>query len=325
VIPFEWLGQAQKRIAPHIFETPLTFDAKRGLFIKWENHQITGSFKARGALNKVLSLEEWERGAGLVAASAGNHGQGVALAGNLIGAQVEVFVPAHAVPSKVEAMRQLGAQVRMVDGGYAQAEGAGRQYALEQGKIFISPYNDGQVIAGQGTMALEVLRQLRPSAGADGADIANWIVPIGGGGLISSCGAVLARGERQPRLIGVQAAASAFAFSLYHRHTQEGVEDNPTLADGLSGAVEEGSVTLPMIEKYVDDLVLVSEVEIGRAIAFSWQAYREKIEGSAAVVLAAVLEGKINERPSVVIISGGNIEPEVHEKIVRQYAGEQWN
>jgi threonine dehydratase len=324
VIPQEWFGQAQQRIAPHIFETPLTHDAKRGLFIKWENHQTTGSFKVRGALNKALSLEDWERGKGLVTASAGNHGQGVALAGKLVGAPVDVFVPAHAVPSKVDAMRQLGAHVRFVGGGYAMAEGEGRQYAREQGKIFISPYNDGQVIAGQGTIALEVLRQLPLAAGAAGETIANWIVPVGGGGLISSCGVVLAQGESRARLIGVQAAASAFAFSLFHRHTQEGVEDNPTLADGLSGAVEEGSVTVPMLEKYVDDLVLVSEAEIARAIAFAWNAYHEKIEGSAAVVLAAVLEGKVSDRPSVVIISGGNIEPGVHENIVRQYGGETW-
>lgn len=325
MIPIEWFGQAQKRIAPYILETPITYDAKRGLCIKWENHQKTGSFKARGALNKVLSLEDWEKGAGLVAASAGNHGQGVALAGKLIGAQVEVFVPAHAVPSKVESIRQRDGQVRFVDGGYAEAEGAGRQYALAHGKIFISPYNDGQVIAGQGTMALEVLMQLPAFAGAGGEEMANWIVPTGGGGLISSCGIVLARDKRRPRLIGVQAEASAFAYSLYHHHTQEGVQDKPTLADGLSGAVEQGSVTVPMIAKYVDDLVLVSEVEIERAIAFSWTVYGERIEGSGAVALAAVLEGKIKERPSVVIVSGGNIEQEVHEKILRKYAGEQWS
>jgi threonine dehydratase len=121
VIPSEWFELANSRISPHVVRTPLTYDAQRDLFLKWENHQVTGSFKARGALNKVLALEDWERVAGLVAASAGNHGQGVALAGRLTGAQVEVFVPVGAVPEKVEAIRRLGGDVHFVDGGYGQA------------------------------------------------------------------------------------------------------------------------------------------------------------------------------------------------------------
>ncbi len=130
----------------------------------------------------------------------------------------------------------------------------------------------------------------------------NWIVPTGGGGLISALGIILNRITPRPRLIGVQAAASPFTYSLFHNHTQAGVQDLPTLADGLSGAVEEGSVTIPMIEEYVDDFLVVSEEEIARAMAFAWAVYHEKIEGSAAVGLAAVLAGKIKERPSVVII-----------------------
>jgi threonine dehydratase len=318
VIPYEWFEEAEARIAPHIQKTPLTRDVERGLVIKWENHQVTGSFKPRGALNKVLSLADWERDKGLVAASAGNHGQGVALAGRLTGAQVEVFVSEHAIPAKVEAMRNLGAKISLVEGGYAQAESAGRQYALAQHKIFISPYNDGQVIAGQGTIGLEVIRELNEP-------VENWIVPTGGGGLISALGTILHRRTPRPRLIGVQAAASPFTYNLYHNHTQSGLQDLPTLADGLSGAVEEGSVTIPMIEEYVDDFLVVSEDEIARAMAFAWDVYHEKIEGSAAVGLAAFFAGKIIGRPSVVIISGGNVQPEVHENIVKRFAGMRWN
>jgi threonine dehydratase len=129
MIPYEWLEQADSRISPYIQRTPLTFDAARNIFIKWENHQVTGSFKARGAFNKVLLLEDWEREVGLVAASAGNHGQGLALAGREVGARVEVFVSEHAVPAKVEAMRALGAVIHAVPGGYPQAEAAGKDYA----------------------------------------------------------------------------------------------------------------------------------------------------------------------------------------------------
>ena len=332
MIPYEWIEQAEDRIGPHIRKTPLTPDPRRGLYLKWENHQVTGSFKPRGALNKVLSLADWERRAGLVAASAGNHGQGVALAARLTGAPVEVFVSEHAVPAKVQAMRELGAQIHSVPGGYAEAEAAGRRYAEQQRRVFISPYNDGQVIAGQGTLGLEILRVLdsatsptQPASQIPRGEMACWVVPAGGGGLISAIGTLFTRMEKCPKLIGVQAAASPFTDSLFHRHTQEGVQDLPTLADGLSGAIESGSVTIPMLERYVDDFLTVSEEQIERAIAFAWYVYHEKIEGSAAVALAAVLDGRIKERPAVILLTGGNIQPEVHDAIIRRYAGEQWD
>jgi threonine dehydratase len=154
---------------------------------------------------------------------------------------------------------------------------------------------------------------------------AHWIVPTGGGGLISALGAILNKLKPRPKLIGVQAAASPFTHSLYHRHTQAGIQDLPTLADGLSGAVENGSVTIPMIEEFADDFLLVSEEEIARSIAFAWYVYHEKIEGSGAVGLAAVLAGKVKERPSVVVITGGNIESDVHENIIARFAGEKWD
>jgi threonine dehydratase len=333
LIPYDWFEQAEMRIATHIQKTPLTQDVKRGMHLKWENHQITGSFKPRGAFNKVLSLEEWERSAGLVAASAGNHGQGVALAARTTGTSVELFIPEHAVPAKVEAMRELGAQIFLIEGGFAQAETAGRTYAQAHHKVFISPYNDGQVIAGQGTIGLEIIRELAntetPSSfrqqNEESKDPLCWIVPTGGGGLISALGALLKNQKARPRLIAVQAAASPFTYNLFQRHTQDGVQDLPTLADGLSGAVEDNSVTIPMIEEFVDDFILVSEEEIERAIAFAWFVHHEKIEGSAAAGLAAAITGKVRERPLVAVITGGNIQPEVHKKIISKYAGETWD
>lgn len=319
MIPYEWLEQARQRIAPHIQTTPLTFDARRQVYLKWDNHQITGSFKVRGALNKILALQEWERAAGLVTASAGNHGQGVALAGRLAGAAVEVFVSSHAVLAKVQAMQRLGARIHTVEGGYAEAEEAARRYAAEERKTYVSPYNDGQVIAGQGTLGLEILREIDASAARV------WIVPTGGGGLISAQGVLLARCSSHPRLVAVQAEASPFTYHLFHHGTQQGVHDLPTLADGLSGAIEVDSVTLPLMRRYVDDFVLVSEAEIEQAIAFAWYVYHEKIEGSAAAALAALLSGKIAERPALVIISGGNIQPEVHAHIAARYARQKWD
>ncbi|MGE5123557.1 MAG: threonine ammonia-lyase, partial [Acidobacteriaceae bacterium] len=146
MIPYEWLEQAGERITPHIQRTPLTFDPRHELFLKFENHQVTGSFKARGALNKILALQDWELERGLVTASAGNHGQGVALAAGIRHAHVTVFVSEHASMNKIQAMRALGAEIHLVPGGYAEAESAGIAHAKGSGATWISPYNDGLVI-----------------------------------------------------------------------------------------------------------------------------------------------------------------------------------
>jgi threonine dehydratase len=316
MIPYVWIDEAQERIAPHIHNTPLSYDKSLDLYIKWENHQVTRSFKARGALNKVLSLQPWERDRGLVAASAGNHGQGVALAGKLVTAPVTIFVSEHAIPAKIEAMRALGATTKLIPGGYGEAEQAGLEYAASHDVTWVSPYNDAQVIAGQATLGMETLGQLAPLAHS------TWIVPAGGGGLISGIGAAIKtdspvssrHGERL--LIGVQSEASAFLHAIYHSGTQEGIVETPSLADGLAGPVEPDSVTIPLVRSYVDDFVLVSEEQIESAVRFAWNQYNERIEGAAAVALAAAISGKIPSRPAVIVISGGNIQPETHDQIL---------
>ena len=277
MIPLEWLRAAEKRLDGQTHRTPLTYDAGRGLYIKWENRQKTGSFKARGAINKALTLENWEREMGLVTASAGNHGQGVALAGKLVGASVKVFASKDAPLVKINAMRALGADVELVEGGYHDAEKAGLAYVKRNDAIWLSPYNDGHVVAGQGTVASEILHE-RPETAE-----ATWLVPVSGGGLLAGIGAVLRNQANPARVIGVQVAASAFMHSLFYNGNQDNVEDLPTLADGLAGAVEAGSITIPLIKKYVDEIILVSEEEVAQAVAFAWTEYGEKIEGSGAV------------------------------------------
>lgn len=317
MIPYSWLEQAADRIAPHIQKTPLIYDAEQQIYLKLENQQVTGSFKARGAINKVLTLQDWERQNGLITASAGNHGQGVALAGKLVGAEVIIFASEHAVQPKVEAMRALGAEVRLVSGGYGEAEEAGLAYAASSGSTWISPYNDGQVIAGQGTVGLEVLEQLA------GLPDSAWVVPVGGGGLISGIGAAIKTDTIEKssgrKLIAAQSEASAFMHAIFTRGTQDEAVDLPSLADGLAGPVEANSITIPMVRRFVDEFILVSEEEIGEAIAYAWKQYEQKIEGSAAAALAAVLSGKVATRPAIVIISGGNIQAEVHAEIIARY------
>jgi threonine dehydratase len=312
MIPRTWLTEAAQRISPYIQRTPLTWDAENDIYLKWENHQVTGSFKLRGALNKVLTLQPWERDQGIVTASAGNHGQGVAYASRLVGAPVLIFASEHAVPAKVDAMRCLGAEVRLVPGGYAEAEAAGLAYTQTHPATWISPYNDGQVIAGQGTLGLETLEQL------SGSQPYTWFVPIGGGGLISGIAAALENLSPRPKLIGVQSTASAFFHAIFHQGSQAGVSELPSLADGLSGPVERGSVTIPIVQHSLDDLILVSEEQIAAAIRFAWHRYQECIEGSAAVTLAAVLAGKIRTKASLCIFSGGNIQPELHRTLCQQ-------
>ena len=327
MIPSEWIDQADERIAPHIVRTPLTYDAARNLFVKWENRQKTGSFKARGALNKILALENWEREAGIVTASAGNHGQGVALAGQLTGARVTCFVSEHAVPVKVDAIRALGAEIVVMAGGYPEAEAAGRKFAFENQKTWVSPYNDGQVIAGQGTIALEVVDQIANLIEGSQIDTLRfsdltYLVPVSGGGLIAGIGAALTRLTPRPRLVGVQPETAPFMHGLFYRGSQDGIPDLPSLADGLTGAVEADSVTIPMVKQLVDEIILVSEEDIARAVAFAYHEYGETIEPSGAVTIAAALRGLAGSGPQVAIVSGGNIQPEVHARIVADYTGE---
>jgi threonine dehydratase len=210
-------------------------------------------------------------------------------------------------------MQALGANIVLIPGGYAEAEQAGIAYAQNNNVSWVSPYNDAQVIAGQGTLALEVLSQLPHLSHS------TWLTPVGGGGLAAGIITVLASCQPRPRLVGVQSTASPFFHMLFHRGTQAGVAELPSLADGLSGPVEDGAVTIPILRAGLDDLILVNEEEIGQAVAFAWIKYNQRIEGSAAVSLAAVQSGKIVDRPVVLIISGGNIQTEVHEHLVQKY------
>jgi threonine dehydratase len=316
MFPSDWITSAAGRIAPHIVTTPLTFDAKRNIYFKWENQQITGSFKVRGALNKVLSLEKWEQQQGMVAASAGNHGQGVALAAKLIGAPVVVFTSKFASPLKIEKMRALGAGVRFVPGGYELAEITGIRHAAENGETWVSPYNDSQIVAGQGTIGLEIFRQMQLTPEM------TLLVPVSGGGLLAGIAAALAKMPVRPRIIGVQAAASPFMHAVFTRNSQEGVPDLPSLADGLTGAVEEGSITIPIVKSLVDDILLVEENDIAHAVAFAYHEYGQVIEGSAAVGLAAILTGAVKP-PVLVVVSGGNIQPEIHARLCENQAREK--
>jgi threonine dehydratase len=235
------------------------------------------------------------------------------MAGNLVGADVTIFASDHAVPTKIAAMRRLGARVCLVNGGYAQAEAEGIDHAKKSGMVWVSPYNDPWIIAGQASLVVEIIQSQADTR------VCTWVVPVGGGGLIS--GIALALHEISPttRIIGVQSTASPYFHAIFHQGTQASVVELPSLADGLAGAVEEGAITIQIVNNLVDDILLVSEDEIARAIIYAWATYHEKIEGSAAVVLAALITGKIAS-PTVSILSGGNISPELHQTLIENKA-----
>lgn len=308
-----WIEEAKNRLEGKIRKTPLTYDSKLDVYLKWENLQNTGAFKIRGALNKFLSLETWEQERGLVAASAGNHGLGVAYTARLLGTKATIFIPENSVENKEKMMREYGAVVVKVSGNYTEAEKEAQAFAIKKGSTWISPYNDGQVIAGQATLGLEIVDQIDPF------DASACVVPVSGGGLIAGIGSAFRHLHKNIKLIGVQSKNSSYFYSLYQYGSQKEVIESPSIADGLSGAIEKNSITIPLVRSMLDDFILVDEEEIEQAIVYCYVRFGQIIEGSAAVPLAAILSHKISFPKCVLIISGGNIQLELHSKLCERW------
>jgi len=304
---------AGRALEGRIRATPLVEDGETGLWLKCEQEQITGSFKLRGAYYRILQLTEAERQRGVVAASAGNHGQGVAYAARGLGIEARIVVPAAAVPRKVDAIRALGAEVVFTEGGYAVAEAEGHRLAESRGAVWVSPYNDPAVIAGQGTLGLEIEKEWGPTLRQGGAQV---YVPVGGGGLAAGIGVALHVWRPRVSVIGVLPARSAYLHAFFHDGSMDAVLEEPTLADGLAGAIEADSITLELARSFVDDMILVSEEEIRGALM--WACRRSRlIEPSAAVALAGALRGDAPHK--LAVLSGGNVDPGLWEDI-KQHA-----
>ena len=305
-IDLKEIEAARERIGPHIVRTPVLPLQEGRLWLKCENRQVTGSFKVRGGLNKILGLQPSQMARGVLAVSSGNHGQGVALAANLRRVRATVVVPRDVVEVKAQAIRRLGAEIIVADGDYAFAEAEGRRLAEESGAAWVSPYNDLEVIAGQATLGLELVEQ----AGLQDGGGRGWevFVPVGGGGLVCGVGLVLRQMAPGARVIGVQPEASPYLHAHFHGEDMAEIVERPTLADGLAGAVEPGSVTFDLLPGCVDEMVLVSEAAIREAIGWAWKVAGEVIEPSAAAALAACL-GRSGPGRGLAVLSGGNIDP----------------
>ena len=275
------------------------------VYLKLESEQHTGSFKARGSLNKVLSLTEVERGRGVITASTGNHALGMARALELTGTQGTIFLPKNAAKAKVEALRNYAVNLEFYGTDPLATEVYAKEQAQSQQAVWVSPYNDPQVAGGQGTIGIEVCKQL--------AHFDHILVTMGGGGLISGIGTFLKAERPTARVVGCQPEnAPEMTLSLQEGKIVELPEYVETLSDGSAGGIEEGAITFAICLEVVDECLLVSENEIAEALRFTVHTHHKIIEGAAAVPIAALIKNpeKFHGATVVIVVCGANISGE---------------
>jgi len=319
MITVQEILQAQRTIRPYIFRTPLRgsflLSERIGasVFLKLENWQITGSFKPRGALNRMALMTPAERARGIVTASAGNHALGVgysALALNI--SPATIFVPRTAPRAKLEKLRQFPVKVRATGDSYADAHHAAEAYQRETGATFIHAYDDPRTVAGQGMIGLEILEDL--------PDVDAILVPVGGGGMIAGIAVAVKALAPSAKIIAVQPAASpALRDSLRDGKCYEEYPAAPTICDGLAGGI--GKVVFEIAQKkLIDDVVLVEEDETRAAVHALAETHQLVVEGSGAVGVAALLARKVKleGKRVVAVLSGGNIDLSLLAEIINQ-------
>ncbi len=301
------LEAARARIAGHARVTPVfaseTLSRRTGrtVQLKAENLQRTGSFKIRGAVNKIAALTDEERAAGVAAASAGNHGQAVAWAAREAGIAATIFMPQDSPMAKVDATRNYGAQVELVGTGFDEAMAAAHEFVDSTGATFVHAFEDERVIAGQGTIGLELVEQL-PSLGTA-------VIPIGGGGLAAGIAIAIRALRPEVHIVGVQAAnICPFAGGTEHRYT---------IADGIA-VKQPGTLTTAILSELVDEVVTVTDEEISLTIVLLLERTKLLVEGAGAASVAALLAGKVAGDDEVcAILSGGNIDPTLLIQVMR--------
>ena len=300
-------GQAADRIRPYVRNTELAtcaaFDEAVGadVYFKMENRQHSGSFKIRGAFNRLLTLTPQQRSAGCVTASSGNHGAAVACALQSLAIDGVIFVPKHTSSAKIEAIRAYGGDVRFFGEDGLDTETYARDFADREGLFYVSPYNDHEVIAGQGTCGTEIESAL--------PDVDTVFVAVGGGGLVSGVGSVLKARNPDTMIYGCQPQASAVMAHSVAAGRIVDMESDATLSDGTAGGIEQDAVTFPIVRAVVDEFVVVSEAEIAAGMRLFMGSMDESIEGAAGVAVAAMLKQRsgLADRKIAVIICGGNI------------------
>ena len=306
--------KAEKRIRPYIDETKLLFSpilSKMGdckVYLKLENQQITGSFKIRGAMNSLIFLSSEKKKSEFVTASSGNHGAAFAYGVNKLGLKGTIFLPMNASLVKIDALRKQKIRIELFGNDCVQTEAFARNFANENMIDFISPYNDLNIVAGQGTIGIEIENQL---------GIPDYILaPVGGGGLISGIASYLKNKRKTVRIIGCQPENSPVMFESIKANKIVDYESKSTLSDGTAGGIELGSITFDLCKKYVDDYILVSEQEIKDALKLLYEEHNMIVEGAAVLSLASFIQqiNRFQGSTIVLIISGSKIS---HEKFMQ--------
>jgi threonine dehydratase len=309
-VTLEMIQDAREALKGVAELTPMVTSTRLGknLYIKSENLQKTGSFKIRGAYNKIRSLTPEEAKRGVIACSAGNHAQGVALSATKLGIKSVICMPEGAPILKVEATRGYGAEVVLVPGIYDDAAREAERLSKEKGYTFAHPFNDPYVIAGQGTIGLDILDQV--------PDVDQVIVPIGGGGLISGVAVAIKSMRPNVKVIGVQAATVPSMYVSRRNGEITTVKDGATIADGIH-VLTPGDLTYEIVSKYVDDIVTVSEDEIAAAIVALLEGPKTVAEGAGATSVAAYLFNKVDTSlKTVALVSGGNVDITTLSRII---------
>jgi len=307
---------AERRIRPYIRETPLEYSpylSRLGncdVYLKLENIQLTGSFKLRGAANKVLSLTREEKDKGVITASTGNHGLAFAWIADKFDVKGTVFLPKTSSLTKIEALRLYGVEIQYYGDDCVKAEIHARKVAEEEGLTFISAYNDPQIIGGQGTIGIELERQI--------PDVECVLSPVGGGGLIAGIAGYLKTENSDIEIIGCQPEKSAVMYASIKAGRILDLESEPTISDGSAGGIEPGAVTFTICQELVDDFILVTEEEIVSALRLIIDRHYLLIEGAAALSVAAFIQqiNRFHGKNVVLVLSGSKISLETLKKVL---------
>jgi threonine dehydratase len=318
-ITIEDIAAARKRGVPVVLETPTipstSFSRLAGcdVWLKAENLQRTGSFKIRGAMNAVSSLSENSRRAGVVAASAGNHAQGVALAASELGVAATVFMPESAAIPKVSATKEYGADVVLAGSNLAESTDHAIEFSQASGATLIHPFDDPRIIAGQGTLGSELLEQV--------PDVDTAVIPVGGGGLIAGSAIALKHSNPGIRIVGVQSAAVPTYVEARATGVPREISPSPTVADGIAVS-RPSELCFSIIEDLVDDLITVNDDQITEAVALLLERAKYLVEPAGAVGVAALLNGLVpNGGKTVAVLSGGNVDLLLLDEVIRHGLG----
>lgn len=315
MLNMEKLYDAAKVLSSTVRKTDLIHSAALSngcdVYIKSENLQVTGSFKVRGASYKIANLTDEEKNRGVIACSAGNHAQGVALAAKKYGINATICIPAGAPMSKVAATRSYGANVVLVKGVYDDAYAKAKEIQAAEQLTFVHPFDDEDVIAGQGTIGLEIIDQL--------PEVDAVIVPIGGGGLISGVAYAIKHLKPSCKVYGVQAAGAPSMYNSINHHAIESLDSVSTIADGIA-VKKPGELTYDCCTKYVDEIITVTDDEIATAILTLMEKQKMISEGAGATTVAAVMFNKLNitGKKVVCVVSGGNIDVNTFSRVINK-------